>query len=45
MRAVGCLSLLDEAEQLLLAELARSHAPFFFMHNLAAIAKKRGDPA
>lgn len=46
--AAGVLSdagLLDEAEQLLLAELARSHAPFFFMHNLAAIAKKRGDPA
>lgn len=46
--AAGLLSdagLLDEAEQLLLDELERSHAPFFFMHNLAAIAKKRGDPA
>lgn len=46
--AAGVLSdagLLDEAEQLLLDELERSHAPFFFMHNLAAIAKKRGDPA
>ena len=46
--ATGVLSdcgLLDEAEQLLQAELERSHAPFFFMHNLAAIAKKRGDPA
>jgi hypothetical protein len=46
--AAGVLSdagLLDEAEQLLLAELDRSHAPFYFMHNLAAIAKKRGDPA
>jgi thiol-disulfide isomerase/thioredoxin len=46
--AAGLLSdagLLDEAEQLLLDELERSHVPFFFMHNLAAIAKKRGDPA
>lgn len=46
--AAGLLSdagLLDEAEQLLLDELERSHAPFYFMHNLAAIAKKRGDPA
>jgi thiol-disulfide isomerase/thioredoxin len=45
--AAGVLSdagLLDEAEQLLLAELERSHSPFYFMHNLAAIAKKRGDP-
>lgn len=37
--------LLDEAEQLLLAELPQSHAPYYFMHNLAAIAKKRGDAA
>jgi hypothetical protein len=46
--AAGVLSdagLLDEAEQLLLAELERSHAPFYFMHNLATIAKKRGDAA
>lgn len=46
--AAGLLSdagLLDEAEQVLLNELARSQVPFFFMHNLAAIAKKRGDPA
>jgi thiol-disulfide isomerase/thioredoxin len=45
--AAGLLSdagLLAEAETLLLAELNRSHAPFFFMHNLATIAKKRGDP-
>jgi hypothetical protein len=44
--AAGVLSdagLPDEAEQLLRDELARSHAPFYFMHNLAAIAKKRGD--
>lgn len=38
-------SLLDEAEALLVDELARSHSPFYFMHNLATIAKKRGDPA
>jgi hypothetical protein len=37
--------LLEEAEQLLLAELGRSHAPYYFMHNLAAVAKKRGDAA
>ncbi|WLI88832.1 thioredoxin family protein [Massilia sp. R2A-15] len=34
-----------EAAQLLQNELARSHSPFFFMHTLAAIAKRRGDPA
>lgn len=46
--AAGVLAdagLLDEAEQLLQNELVRSHAPFFFMHNLAAIANKRGDTA
>lgn len=37
--------LLDEAEALLEGELARSHSPFYFMHTLATIAKKRGDPA
>ncbi len=45
--AAGLLSdagMLDEAEQLLQAELAHAHAPYFFMHTLAAIAKKRGDP-
>lgn len=45
--AAGLLSdagLLDEAERLLQDELARSHSPFYFMHNLATIAKKRGDP-
>jgi hypothetical protein len=35
--------LLDEAEQLVVDELPRSHSPFYFMHNLAGIAKKRGD--
>lgn len=37
--------LVDDAEQLLLSELERSHAPFYFMHSLADIAKKRGDPS
>ncbi|MGZ8320083.1 MAG: thioredoxin family protein [Telluria sp.] len=44
--AAGVLSdacLFDEAEALLESELDRSHSPFYFMHNLAAIAKKRGD--
>ncbi|MFL6657188.1 MAG: thioredoxin family protein [Massilia sp.] len=46
--AAGLLSdagLLADAERVLFAELPRSHAPYFFMHSLAAIAKKRGDPA
>lgn len=34
----------DEAQQLLLAQLETSHAPFYFMHSLAEMAKKRGDP-
>ncbi|RJG16089.1 thioredoxin family protein [Massilia cavernae] len=44
--AAGVLAdagMLDEAEALLEAELERSHSPFYFMHNLAAISKKRGD--
>ncbi len=44
--AAGALSdvgLLDAAEQLLLAHLGASHAPFYFMHSLAEVAKKRGD--
>lgn len=44
--AAGALSdagLLDDAAQLLEEELDSSHAPFYFMHNLAALAKKRGD--
>lgn len=46
--AAGVLSesgLLDEAQDLLAAELQRSHAPYYFMHNLAAVAKRRGDTA
>jgi hypothetical protein len=38
-------ALLEEAQLLLTAELAESHSPFFFMHTLAAIAKRRGEPA
>jgi len=44
--AAGALSdagLLDDAAELLEEELDSSHAPFYFMHNLAAVAKKRGD--
>ncbi|HEX8614060.1 MAG TPA: thioredoxin family protein [Telluria sp.] len=37
--------LLDDAEALLHAALASSHAPFYFMHNLAGVAKQRGDTA
>ncbi|TFW18196.1 thioredoxin family protein [Massilia arenosa] len=36
---------LDEAQELLEAELPRSHAPYYFMHNLATIARKRDDRA
>ena len=35
--------LLDEAEVLLKAELKRSHSPYYFMVDLAEVAKKRGD--
>jgi thiol-disulfide isomerase/thioredoxin len=34
-----------DAEQLLTSTLEHSHAPFYFMHNLADIARQRGDPA
>jgi thioredoxin-related protein len=37
--------LLDEAEALFKAELKRSHSPYYFMVDLAEIAKKRGDKA
>ena len=33
------------AEQVLLAELPRSHSPYYFMLSLAASAKRRGDTA
>ncbi len=35
--------LLDESDALLRAELAKSHAPYYFMLDLAANARKRGD--
>ena len=34
-----------QAEQVLLAELPRSHSPYYFMLSLAAGAKRRGDMA
>jgi thiol-disulfide isomerase/thioredoxin len=37
--------LFDEAETLLKAELKRSHSPYYFMVDLAIIARKRGDTA
>jgi thioredoxin-related protein len=37
--------LLDDAEKLLKAELARSHSPYYFMVDLAEVARKRGDSA
>lgn len=37
--------LLDESDQLLQAELKRSHSPYYFMLGLAANAKQRGDRA
>ncbi len=46
--AAGMLSdagLLDEAERVLQDELAHSPMSFFFMHSLAAIARKRGAAA
>ncbi|MDM5177958.1 thioredoxin family protein [Massilia sp. DJPM01] len=44
--AAGAFSdagLLDDADAVLRAALPGSHAPFYFMHSLAAIAKQRGD--
>ena len=46
--AVGALNdagLGTQAEQVLLAELPRSHSPYYFMLSLAAGAKRRGDMA
>ncbi|MCX7173098.1 MAG: thioredoxin family protein [Proteobacteria bacterium] len=37
--------LFDESDNLLKAELKRSHSPYYFMLGLAANAKKRGDKA
>jgi len=37
--------LLEDAEKLLKAELKRSHSPYYFMVDLAEVARKRGDNA
>jgi hypothetical protein len=37
--------LLDDAEKLLQAELKRSHSPYYFMVDLAEVAKRKGDNA
>jgi thioredoxin-related protein len=37
--------LLDDADVLLKGELTRSHSPYYFMVDLAEVAKKRGDKA
>jgi thiol-disulfide isomerase/thioredoxin len=42
---LGDAGLLDASDQLLTAELKRSHSPYYFMSSLAANAKKRGDTA
>jgi len=44
--AAGLLAeagLLDESDALLTSELSRSHSPYYFMLDLAANARKRGD--
>lgn len=41
--ALGLAGLLDESDQLLKAELKRSHSPYYFMLILASNAKKRKD--
>jgi thiol-disulfide isomerase/thioredoxin len=43
--ALNDAGLSAQAEQVLLAELPRSHAPYYFMLSLAAAAKRRGDMA
>lgn len=43
--ALNDAGLAAQAEQVLLAELPRSHAPYYFMLSLAASAKRRGDSA
>lgn len=42
---LGQAGLLAESDQLLTAELKRSHSPYYFMLSLANNAKKRGDSA
>jgi thioredoxin-like negative regulator of GroEL len=41
--ALSDAGLLDDSDNLLKAELKRSHAPYYFMLSLASNAKKRGD--
>lgn len=43
--ALSDAGLLDDADQLLKAELKRSHSPYYFMSSLGSNAKKRGDKA
>jgi thiol-disulfide isomerase/thioredoxin len=43
--ALNDAGLSAEAEQVLLAELPRSHSPYYFMLSLAASAKRRSDTA
>jgi Thioredoxin-like len=43
--ALNDAGLAAQAEQVLLDELPRSHAPYYFMLSLAAAAKRRGDGA
>ncbi|ELX11367.1 thioredoxin domain-containing protein [Janthinobacterium sp. HH01] len=43
--ALNDAGLAAQAEQVLLAELPRSHAPYYFMLSLAYSAKRRGDAA
>ncbi|MBI3230191.1 MAG: thioredoxin family protein [Burkholderiales bacterium] len=43
--ALAEADLLAESDQLLNAELKRSHSPYYFMLSLASNAKKRGDKA
>ncbi|MQA23208.1 thioredoxin family protein [Rugamonas rivuli] len=43
--ALNDAGLSAQAEQVLLAELPRSHAPYYFMLSLASSAKRRGDAA
>jgi hypothetical protein len=43
--ALNDAGLAAQAEQLLLAELPRSHSPYYFMLSLAASAKRRSDSA
>jgi hypothetical protein len=43
--ALNDAGLAAQAEQVLLAELPRSHSPYYFMLSLAASARRRGDTA